>query len=377
MSGSSRSDPLAIESLGASSPVVGKARVYRVSPKKFRAMILLSIFFCLAAVFALWVDLYLMKESLDLERILRTSLLFVMLPMILSPVLFCIKLDENGCHFRRYFKWRCWTWADFSEGRVYRVEDAKTFRRRDSVGKTRNLSLKFLSDGDFEEISKLLDKAMPMRPEIEPPESIEVGPRNWGHSINFHARFEPSGVHWRKGKQNEEFQWSDVSTLKILRVSRSHAGFRHLRLDVKDKSIRLEVAPDQNHRDQYAPKWKGADAEHVVAYLLRHIAREKIVDASMEGDPSNIAEADFRREITLEEIRQFASLMKMILGVIGFSGFFMAVVFAALEGSFSIPTLLWGGGIVLACLALVSLIWWRGWKGQNIQVLELEAFEPK
>lgn len=351
--------------------MVTSARIYRAKPKVLWRAIGGLTFFYFVLGGSLWHHFYIEKGPLASDAILLAAFLLLAHFFMLSPLAFCVKLDESGFHFRRYFRWRFWSWDDFSDGLVYRIRDAETLRRRENTGNPRTVLLHDLRDEDCGEIIKHLTRAMPATQEIEPPESIEVrlGPQKFW--IQTYAVFEADGVRWRRGKIKKHFQWSEVDALKILRATRDHRDFWHIKLRVGDVSINFCV----DRHEGYNKDWNGPDAELVAAYLVKQIEPEKIVDASLQGEALNVREAEFREEIISDELSRMANGSRMVLGVLGLALISVwALIMLGSRDSPPIRFFLLG----LACIAVIMAWLSRGLRqGRPRMEAQLRGLETR
>jgi hypothetical protein len=211
------------------------------------------------------------------------------------PLRWRLVLTEQGILRRRLFRWDLWSWDDLASGHVRKLYPNTIHdpRRRWWI---RKLNLGHLSDEDQTRLSEIINSVYRFPPLPEIPETLTIK-----YQMRNKATFDASGIHLSKRGQKTEYRWEDVRYLRLLQTDPLRRDFRTLQLFLPDEVIELQMV---THQGGSSPAWRGATAEVLMEYLVRHLPENK-VDYDVVGEcPSRVEYAERALRKLVKNLRE-------------------------------------------------------------------------
>jgi hypothetical protein len=103
------------------------------------------------------------------------------------------------------------------------------------------------------------------------------------------ATMDDSGIRLTINGKLQTYKWDDVCEARIRRMDAKRRDFSQLILVLPDDEVKLRVAA---HEGGYSPTWRGASAEEVSEFLLRHVPSQKLILTFSGETPSTLKECD-------------------------------------------------------------------------------------
>ena len=159
------------------------------------------------------------------------ALLFFLLG--LWPQRWAVRVDSQGVATRRFFGWKCLSWADIASGRIekrlYHVlyDPQKPFWRRElELG---------LAGKETRRAMEVINRYYVLPPPPDLPEQLKIR-----YGFRRVAVLDAQGIHLRRKGELREYTWRDVKRLHITRPDSVRRDFSRLELYLPDETIELQ-----------------------------------------------------------------------------------------------------------------------------------------
>ncbi len=183
-----------------------------------------------------------------------------------------IRVDEQGVHRRRLFRWSSWTWDDFRSGAIIPGKFRGVYKQLGKRLGTRTLRVDFLEPADGEFLASLCNRYCAPAPHPELPADMTLAyPKIGFNRTKIH--FSRHGMDFQKGSTYRSYVWPDVQSVEVVKVSRLHRDFRLLTAQLPDREITLSVIMNQGDLVQ---TWRGPKADVVAAFFEAHVSEDRI-----------------------------------------------------------------------------------------------------
>jgi len=199
-----------------------------------------------------------------------------------SPLRWRLRVDRDGIARRRLLGWDLWWWSDLANGRVRKTDGWKLLDVDRPWGR-RTLDLDLLELDDRREVMAKINEHYRLPPPSEAPDTMTLTYER-RHSI----KLSPDGIQLDLRDGRRAYRWDEVRHLDIRRTDPLRRDFDELVLVFADREIDFAITRVHGHR---IPNWRGATAEEVNEFLLRHVPPHR-VNESFAGD-----EATTRRQV--------------------------------------------------------------------------------
>ncbi len=216
------------------------------------------------------------------------------------PLSWRLRVDARGIARGRLFWWDHWTWQDLASGRV-RKEHPFILHDPARPWWRRRLTLGYLTEGDQRALVSLINEhyRLPPPPALSDSLTIRYGHRRIAVLDSRSIRINDRG-------RLQDYSWRDVRQAHITRVDPLRRDFSRLVIELPDREIELQILSPNGHA---TPSWRGAGAEVVNEFLLRHLPSER-VETHLVGEPParrSSIERDLRRAERSE--REYRSIL--------------------------------------------------------------------
>jgi hypothetical protein len=231
-----------------------------------------------------WAARYSSASSWDIvSAIGAVSALFVAIAAIAHR--WRLRVDERGIARRRFFGWDLWPWEAFKAGRIDKIKGAFGFTWKDKPWWKRKLDFGYLSARDRLAVV-LVCNEMWMPPPMDPvPDELKI--RRWGRRIDL----TPTGITVRHRGKEQSWTWRDVRQGHIRRLEHDRRDFQQLKLVLPDHELVFNVRCSQG---QANTDWRGSSAEHLAAFLERHVDPQRVRITALMLAPRTVEDAEDR-----------------------------------------------------------------------------------
>ncbi|MGO8744618.1 MAG: hypothetical protein ACLQNE_01390 [Thermoguttaceae bacterium] len=239
----------------------------RISPERRRCVYYVLASSIPLALVAFWVNELVGNKAPASWVGPSVSVLLLWMAMIV-PLRWAMRIDDQGIARRLLFRWGDpWTGADFASGRIEKryphmlYDPARPWWRR-------RLSLDSLAATDIARAMQRINiyYRLPSPPQLPDVLQIKYGFRR-------SARLDASGIHLQGAHEFREYLWSDVRRVHITRMDPVRRDFKSLEIALPDRELELKLISTEYGT---SPSWRGATAEVVNEFLVRHVPSQRI-----------------------------------------------------------------------------------------------------
>jgi hypothetical protein len=173
-----------------------------------------------------------------------------------------LQLDKDGFTRRMFFLHDRWTWEDLSSGRIRKAHPF-TLVDPQKPWWLRRLRLEYLSNSDREELLHRINACYVFPPPPEVGDSLTIR-----YGFRRRATLGRDGLHLQVKGHLHVYRWEEVVQVLITRTDPKSLHFSRLEIVLPDQVIDLGMY-------QSTPRWEGASAEDVNAFLFQLLPMER------------------------------------------------------------------------------------------------------
>ncbi|MDX9972887.1 MAG: hypothetical protein RBU21_07855 [FCB group bacterium] len=256
------------------------------------------------------VDDYDFWHSPDEWQLIALIVLVTVVPVFMNLFMqyrWRLRLDAQGLHRRRLFRWQTWPWEFFRDGRIARGSTWDAFVNPDEPWWRRTIGVSMVGEEDREYVLRVcLQFWTP--PPVDLPETLTLKMPSMGFNRTV-ITMSSTGIDVSGPGVLRSYAWGDVQRLHITRVEEKHPGFYSLKLALPDRDIDLQVT-NQNGTD--VRTWSGPNPEVVSAFLKARIPPARTEETILWGKPVAPKDLDSRLEELRKQYRQFLAFAAVI-----------------------------------------------------------------
>jgi len=214
----------------------------------------------------------------------------------------CLRVDREGIALRRLWRWYVWPWEAFRSGKIKQDRVLRAYIWPEARWTYRKLLLDMIEESDAKEVDALIKRLWIAPPEGELPEEVTF------RVLRTKVRLRADGIDVRRGRTERLYAWKDVERIVIERLERDRRDFVRLRIDLPEKPVEAFV-------HQGNPNWRGADAETIARWFIRHAPAGRVLTVASSGPPQTRTEAEYRLNDLGRDTHKCRIRMRWVVGI--------------------------------------------------------------
>lgn len=200
-----------------------------------------------------------------------------------------IRVDHDGISRRSLWRWDCWTWDSFADGRIRHGLEYLSYEDPARPWWRRTLRIGLLEESEAKAVNALIRRIWTPPPAEPVPENVEFQ-MSWPDRRRIVMT--ASGMTISRKHKEREYRWADVISVVIWRLEADRPDFRELQLRFVDQELKLRRFA---HQGGEVVNWQGASAEMISTTVCRHVDAARCADYSLTGPTRTLEELDARQ----------------------------------------------------------------------------------
>ena len=291
---------------GHPSPMMKDAltKEYRIAPDLRRCCWYFIAAAPVALVIAAWLSLSGVLGELERPGRPRPLASIALVALVTVPTIICLhwrlRVDEKGVWRRRLFRWRLWSWEEFSNGRIIKCPD-HVLEDPQRAWWCRKMRLGWMEGGDIEEVLESINEHYQLPPPPEVPVTVTIK-----YGFRRRAILDDDGIQVTVQGETNRYRWSEVEKVHIRRFDPQRRDFTRLVVSFAGRASELKIGVREDGFTSFS-----ATLEEVNQFLLQKIPTDRIV-VLVNDDPCTIRED---AEIQFEAVQKSKREMRIVAPV--------------------------------------------------------------